>query len=274
MDSSPYDELGVFTTPPSLAKGTIISDDFADDPLMTPPGNFVARDMTGVGSWFGWIDGRREPPQHRSFPFTASRQEITLHTEGDNLDDPAPVPTPSTKHKQTESSTGPSMIPAQSNSVWGGSNTGVSEPVVRLPPSSIRVSGSVWRSSVNNEEPVTIGARNQPSPNLSLSSVWGGIAKDEDSVRDGDNASFIGNSIRSGLDDVESSRKRAVPLEDTDLQKEPNSKTESGSTLTSAESAANVGDSTNLRNEKPMPPLPTPEGAFFVDNLVPCRPQH
>ena len=274
VDSSQYDELGAFTTPPSLAKGTTISDDFVDDPLMTPPGNCVARDMTGVGSWFGWIDGRRELPQHRPFPFSASRQENALDTEGDNLDGPTPVPTPSTKHNQTESLTGPSMIPAQSDSIWGGSNAGISEPVVRPPPSSIRVSGFVWRSSVKNEEPVTIRAQNQPSPKLSLGSVWGGITKDEDGVRDGDNASFIGNSTRSGLDDVKLSRKRTVPLEDTDVQKAPNRKTESASTPTSAESAANISDSTNLRNEKPVPPLPTPEGAFFCGYLVPCRPQH
>ena len=214
LDSSQYDELDAFTTPPGMVKGSVITDDHPiDDPLMTPPANNV-RNMTGVGSGFGETDRRRESdplPQYQYIPFSAfddqdpatgrdpsgdghpgqeardatSRSEKTSYNKGDNADEP----TPATKHKRTESSARPSMIPVRGNSVWGGSNLGVSEPTVRPPPSpSVRGGGSVWGGSVKDEEPGTIRARDQPAPKSNRGSIWGSIwggsAKDEGSVLD------------------------------------------------------------------------------------------
>jgi hypothetical protein len=219
LDSSQYDELDAFTTPPNLAKGSVINDDdFVNDPLMTPPGNTVMRNMAGVGSGFGESDKRREsdpPPQYQYLPFstsddqnpvtggdlsgdgqpaqepgdTASRSENALYSKGDNADGPTPVPTPPTKHKRTESSARPSMIPVRGNSIWGGSNLSISEPVVRSPPpSSIRGGGSVWGGSTKDEEPATIRVRDQPEPKSNRGSlwgsIWGGSTKDEGSVRE------------------------------------------------------------------------------------------
>ena len=208
--------MDAFTTPPYLAKGSVINDDdFVNDPLMTPPGNTVARNMAGVGSGFGETDKRREsdpPPQYQYIPFSAfedqnpatgrdlsddtrrgqeardaaSRPEKDSHSNGDNGDEPTPAPT---KHSRTESSARPSMIPVRGNSVWGGSNLGISEPTVRPPPpSSVRGGGSVWGGSVKDEEPATIRARDLPAPKPNRGSlwgsIWGGSAKDEGSVRD------------------------------------------------------------------------------------------
>ena len=213
LDSSQYYETDALTTPPGL-KGTVITDDHpADDILQTPP-TPSARNVTGAGSGFEETDRRREadpPPQYQSIPFSAfddqdpaagrdpngdghlgqevrdagSRPEKTSYNKGDNLDEPIPA----TKHKRTESSARPSMIPVRGNSVWGGSNLGVSEPTVRLPPSpSVRGGGSVWGGSVRDEEPGTIRARDQPAPKSNRGSlwgsIWGGSAKDEGSVLD------------------------------------------------------------------------------------------
>lgn len=181
---------------------------------MTPPANPGARNMTGVGSGFGESDRRESdpPPQHQYLPFSAfddrnpvaggdlssdgqPRQEVRgaasrpekTYRKGDRSDEPTPAPTPSTKHKRTESSARPSMIPVRGDSVWGGSNLGISEPTVRPPPpSSVRGGGSVWGGSVKDEEPATIRARDQPPPKSNRSSIWGSIwggsAKDEGSV--------------------------------------------------------------------------------------------
>jgi len=214
LDNSQYDELDAFTTPPHLEEGTVINDDdFVNDPLMTPPGNTVARNMTGVGSGFGESDRRREsdpPPQYQYLSFSASddqhpatggdpsgdgrpgqdttsRPDKASYSKGDNADEP--TPTPVTKHKRSESSARPSMIPVRGNSLWGGSNLGISEPAVQPPPpSSVRGGGSVWGGSVNDEEPATIRARDQPASKSNRGSIWGSIwggsAKDEGSIRD------------------------------------------------------------------------------------------
>jgi len=210
LDSSQYDdELDAFTTPPGLAKGSVINDDdFVSDPLMTPPGNTAARNMTGVGSGFGETDRKGEsdpPPQHRYLPFGAlNGQNSATGTDpnGDGhpgqeagnaasrlVDQSTPPPTPASKHKRKESSSRPSGIPVRGNSVWGGSNVGTSEPAVRPPPpSSVHGGGSVWGGSVKDEEPATIRARDQPAPKSNRGSlwgsIWGGSAKDEGSIRD------------------------------------------------------------------------------------------
>lgn len=194
-----------------MAKGSVITDDDPiDDPLTTPPAN-RGRNITGAGAGFSETDGRREsdpPPQYQYIPFSAfddqnpatgrdpsgdghpgqevrdapSRPEKTSYNKGDE-------PTPATKHKRTESSAKPSMIPVRGNSVWGGSNLGVSEPTVRPPPSpSVRGGGSVWGGSVKDEEPGTIRGRDQPAPKSTRGSlwgsIWGGSTKDEGSVLD------------------------------------------------------------------------------------------
>jgi len=426
LDSSQYDEPDAFTTPPNLAKGSVINDDdFDNDPLMTPPGNTVARNMAGVGSGFGETDRRKESdpsPQYQYLPFrafdpategdlsgdsqqaqdsrnVASRPEKASYSKGDNVDEPTPALTPPTKHKRTESSARPSMIPVRGNSVWGGSNLSISGPAIRPPPpSSVRGGGSVWGDSVKDEEPVTIRARDQPAPKSNRGSIWGSIwgssTKDEGSVRDdlsvredipvepvrtdsrqsresrdisvkaesikpprsvrepsavrsavskvpsvkddkpaldstigerkrdspqplsrqptgngsirggstfggvkgepkpseelsqpqppqrsirgdrseldsrGDNVSITGKTTKSGLDDAKSSRERAVPLEDTDVQEKLNRDAESA-LPTPAKSTASISASTGLWSEKPgmeeLPPLPTPEGKFPVD---------
>jgi len=423
LDSSQYDELDAFTTPPNLVKGSVINDDFVDDPLMTPPGNTVARNMTGVGSGFGEPDRRRDsdpPPQYQYLPFSASddqhpatgrdlsgdgrpgqearnttSQPEASYSKGDHADEPTPTPT--TKHKRTESSARPSMIPVRGNSLWGGSNPDISEPAVQPPPPpSIRGGGSVWGGSVKDEEPAMIRARDQPvskSNRGSLwGSIWGGSAKDEGSIRDdvsvredipiepvrrdsresresrdrsvkaesvkpprsvrepsavrstvskvpsirddkstlgsavggrkrdspqplsrqptgsgsirggsalgsikgepkpseepsqpqppqrsgrggwseldggGDNASVTGKATRSGLDDAEPPRERAVPLEDADAQKKLNREAESGAPPTPAKSTVSISASASRWSEKPgaegLSPLPTPKGGF------------
>ena len=217
LDSSQYDELDAFTTPPNLAKGSVINDgDPVDDPLLTPPANTAVMNVAGVGSGFGDPDRRREsdpPPQYQYLPFgtfddqnpvarrdlsnngqpgqeardAASRPEKTSRRKGDNADEATTVPTPTTKHKRTESSARPSLIPVRGNSVWGGSNVGVSEPPVQPPPpSSVRGGGSVWGGSVRDDESATIRSRDQPAPKSNRGSIWGSIwggsAKDEGSV--------------------------------------------------------------------------------------------
>ena len=218
LESSQYDELDAFTTPPNLAKGSVINDDdFINDPLMTPPGNTVVRNMAGVGSGFGETDRRREsdpPPQYQYIPFSAFddqnpatgressdsqqaqepsdvafRPGDASYSKGDNADASTPAPTPPTKHKRAESSARPSMIPVRGNSLWGGSNLSISDPAVRPPPlSSVRGGGSVWGDSVKDEEPATTKTRDQPLSKSNRSSIWGSIwggsAKDEGSVRD------------------------------------------------------------------------------------------
>ena len=220
LDSSQFDdEPDAFTTPPNLAKGSVINDDdFVDDPLMTPPGNTAARNMAGVGSGFGEPDRRREPdppPQYQYVPFSAfddqnpatgrdlsddgqqvqeprdaaSRPEKASYSKGDSADEPTPAPTPPTKHKRTESLVRPSMIPVRGHSAWGGSNLSTLDSAVRPPPpSSVRGGGSVWGGSVKDEEPATIKARDQPAPKSNRGSIWGSIwggsTKDEGSVQD------------------------------------------------------------------------------------------
>lgn len=215
LDSSQYDEQDSFTTPPNLPKGSIINDDFVDDPLMTPPGKTAARNIAGVGSGFGETDRRREPDppsQYQYLPFGAINHQNPMtgkdssgdvqpgqeardatsglekgpHSKGDNPDEPTPVPT---KHRRTESSARPSMIPVRGDSVWGGSNLGTSDSAVRPPPTlSVRGGESVWGGSVKDEEPSTVRARDQLTSKSNRSSLWGslwgGSAKDEGSVRD------------------------------------------------------------------------------------------
>jgi len=206
------DEPDILTTPPNLERGSTINDDDPIDELMTPPGN-PPRNMAGVGSGFGEPDRRREsdpPPQYQYLPFStlddqnpavgrdpggghpgqeareaASRPEKPSHNKGENVDES----TPSTKHKRSESSARPSMIPVRGNSVWGGSDLGVSGQTVRPPPTqSVRGGGSVWGGSVKDDDPGTIRARDQPAPKSNRGSIWGSIwggsAKDEGSVRD------------------------------------------------------------------------------------------
>lgn len=215
LDSSQFDELDAFTTPPYLAKGSVIDDDDPiNDPLMTPPGNTAARNMTGVGSGFGDTDRRGEPdplPQHQYLPFGAfddkqrpsgprdlsgrgqpgqeARDVVSRSDTPSSKGDGADKPTPATKHKRTESSARPSMIPVRGSSVWGGSNLGISEPAVRPPPpSSVGGGGSVWGDSTKDEESATIRVRDPPAPKSNRGSIWGslwgGSAKDEGSVRD------------------------------------------------------------------------------------------
>jgi hypothetical protein len=216
LDSSQYEDADALATPPGLPPGSVINDnDYFDDPLTTPPANTVVRNLAGVGSGFGEPDRRREPdppPQFQYLSFSApddqnpvagrdrsggdqpgretrdatSRPEKKAsHSKGDNADEP----TPATKHKRTESSARPSMIPVRGNSVWGGSNLGISEPAIRPPPpSSVHGGGSVWGGSVKDDEPATVRARDQPAPKSSKGSlwgsIWGGSAKDEGSIRD------------------------------------------------------------------------------------------
>ena len=215
LESSQYDELDAFTTPPNMAKGSVINDDDPiNDPLMTPPGNTGLRNMTGIGSGFGEPDRRREsdpPLQYQQYiPFSAfDDQRVTgrddgqpgrgtggaasrlekLPVKGDNTGEPTAAPTPPTKHKRTESSARPSMIPVRGSSVWGGSNLGISESSVRPPPpSSVHGGGSVWGDSTKDDEPATIRARDQPASKSNRGSIWGSIwggsTKDEGSVRD------------------------------------------------------------------------------------------
>lgn len=219
LESSQYDELDAFTTPPNLAKGSVINDDdLINDPLMTPPANTVMRNMAGVGSGFGETDrGRESDPslQYQYAPFSAfddqsqatgrdlsgdgqpgqeardatSRLEKAPYHKGDNAVEPTPAPTPPTKHKRTESSARPSMIPVRGNSLWGGSDVGVTGPAVRPPsPSSVRGGNSVWGGSAKDEEPATIRVRDQPTSKSNRGSIWGSIwggsTKDEGSVRD------------------------------------------------------------------------------------------
>ena len=218
LDSSQYDELDAFTTPPNLAKGSVIDDDDPiNDPLTTPPGNSGTRNMTGIGSGFGESDRRRgpdPPPQYPYIPFSAfdDQKRATgrdlggdgrpahevrnaaswpekASLRGRTSDELTPAPTPTSKHKRTESSARPSMIPVRGNSVWGGSNVGVSEPTVRPPPpSSVHGGGSVWGDSAKDEELATIRVRDPPAPKSNRGSIWGSIwggsAKDEGSVRD------------------------------------------------------------------------------------------
>ena len=203
LDSSQYDEQDSFTTPPNLPKGSVINDDFVDDPLMTPPGNTAARNIAGVGSGFGEMDRRGESDpllQHQYLPFGAINDRNPA-TESDPSGDAQPgleardvasrpdnAPAP-TNHKRTESSARPSMIPVRGNSVWGGSNLGISDSTVR-PPATLSVRGgeSVWGGSAKDEEPSTIRSRDQPTSKSNRSSIWGslwgGSAKDEGSVRD------------------------------------------------------------------------------------------
>ena len=214
LDSSQYDELDAFTTPPNLAKGSVINDDDPiNDPLMTPPGNTAARNMTGIGSGFGDADRRGESdpsPHYQYHPFGAfddkqrasggdlsgrgqpgqeARDVVSRSDKPSSKGDSADKPTVATKHKRTESSARPSMIPVRGSSVWGGSNLGVSEPAVRPPPpSSVGGGGSVWGDSTKDEEPATIRVRDPPAPKSNRGSlwgsIWGGSAKDEGSVRD------------------------------------------------------------------------------------------
>ena len=216
LGGSHYDEEDILSTPPDLVKGSVINDDGPiNDPLLTPPAN-VARNMTGVGSGFGESDRRREsdpPPQYQYIPFStfddqnpaargdlgadgqpgqeardaASGPEKGSRRKGNNSDEPTTAPTPTTKHKRTESSVRPSMIPTRGNSVWGGSNLGISEPAVQPPPpSSVRGGGSVWGGSVKDEESATIRSRDQAAPKSNRGSIWGSIwggsAKDEGST--------------------------------------------------------------------------------------------
>ena len=166
--------------------------------------------MTGIGSGFGDNDRRREsdpPPQYQYLPLAAfddqqralgmdisgdgqpgleARERTSFKSDGTGPLTPAP--TPATKHKRTESSARPSMIPVRGNSVWGGSNVGVSEPVRPPPPSSLGGGGSVWEDSGKDDEPATIRARDGPAPKSNRGSlwgsIWGGSAKDEGSIRD------------------------------------------------------------------------------------------
>ena len=212
LDSSQYEEVDAFTTPPHMSKGSVINDDDPiNDPLLTPPAHTAGRNMTGIGSGFGEFDGRREsntPPQYIPFGVFDDenrrtgrdvgvdgrpRQEardIASWSEKASLnsraaDEPTPAPMPATKHKRTESSARPSMIPVRGSSVWGGSNNGISEPSIRPPPlSSVHGGGSVWGGSTNDEEPGTGRVRDPPAPKSLWGSIWGGSAKDEASVRD------------------------------------------------------------------------------------------
>lgn len=217
LESSQYDELDSFTTPPYMPQGAVITDDDPiNDPLLTPPANAAAKNMTGIGSGFGEPDRRREsdpPPQHQYIPFGAfddkkhatgrdfggdaqpgqeTRDAASWSEKGSlrgrTVDELTPAPTPTTKHKRTESSARPSMIPVRGNSVWGGSNVGSSEPTVRPPPpSSVHGGGSVWGGSTMDEEPATIRSRDPPPKSNRGSiwgSIWGGSAKDEGSLRD------------------------------------------------------------------------------------------
>ena len=217
LDSSQFGEQDAFTTPPNLAKGSVITDDHPiDDPLMTPPAKAGARNMTGIGSGFGESDRRRESdpsPQLQHLPLGAldnknhatgrdfgsddqprqgARDAVSWpenpSLKGRIADEPTPTPIPTTKHKRTESSARPSMIPVRGNSVWGGSNLGISEPTVRPPPSSsVHGGGSVWGGSTKDEELDTNGVRD-PAPKSNRGSIWGSIwggsAKGEGSVRD------------------------------------------------------------------------------------------
>lgn len=236
LDSSQYDELDAFTTPPNLAKGSVINDDDPiNDPLMTPPGNSAAmRNMTGIGSGFGEPDRRGlDPPQY--FPFSAfedrkrttgkdlkpeGQSEQGAPPKGNNTDEVTPAPTPATKQKRTESSARPSMIPVRGNSVWGGSNIGISETAVRPPPpSSVHGGGSVWGGSVKDEEPATIRARDQPPTKSNRSSlwgsIWGGSNKDEGSIRDDASVreDIPVEPVRGGTRESRESRDRSVKSE-------------------------------------------------------------
>jgi len=292
LDSSQYEEPDAFTTPPHLAKGSVITDDDPiDDPLMTPPapGN---RGMTGAGSGFDEAGGRRasDPPlQHQYLPFSAfddagrdlnsdghpgqedrdavSRPKKTLNNNGDSVDEP----TPATKHKRKESSARPSMIPVRGNSVWGGSNLGISEPTVRPPSSpSVRGGGSVWGGSVRDEEPGTIRGRDQPAPKSNRGSIWesiwGGSAKDEGSVVDDVNVreDIPVEPVRRDPRELRESRDRSVKA---DSVKPPRSVREPSAVRSTVSKVPSVRDdksaldpATGERKRDPQPLSRQPTG--------------
>ena len=294
LDSSQYDEQDAFTTPPNLPKGSVINDDDPlDDPLMTPPaGNAAARNMTGIGSGFGEPDGRRESeplPQYQYHPFSAfddqkratgrdpggdgqPGQEMTDATsrrektslKGRTANEPTPASTPSTKHKRTESSARPSMIPVRGNSLWGGSNVGISESAVRPPPpSSVHGGESVWGGSAKDEEPSTTKVRDPPATKSNRGSlwgsIWGGSAKDEGSVRDDVSVreDIPVEPVRRETRESGGSRDRSVKAESV---KPPRSVREPSAVRSTISKAQSVKDDKSTLDPVPQPLSRQPTG--------------